>query len=84
MTDPPQAPPPAKPAGRWLDRRGAAILLLVAVVVAGLVAGWLRFLAPRSAPEGVTMTDLRGVADLKARFNADRGTTRLVVIFSPT
>ena len=30
------------------------------------------------------MTDLNGVDDLKARFNADRGVTRLVVIFSPT
>jgi hypothetical protein len=47
-------------------------------------ARWLRFFAPRSAPEGVTMTDLRGIADLKARFNADRGSSRLVVIFSPT
>jgi hypothetical protein len=30
------------------------------------------------------MTDLHGVADLKARFNADRGLPRLIVIFSPT
>jgi len=30
------------------------------------------------------MTDLHGVADLQARFNADRGMARLVVIFSPT
>ena len=70
--------------GLQLDRRGASLLLLVAVLVVALVAGWLRFLAPRHAPQGVTMTDLRGVADLKARFNADRGATRLVVIFSPT
>jgi hypothetical protein len=42
---------------------------------AGLSAGgWgLYFLGPRSAPPGVTMTDLHGVADLQARFNADRG-----------
>jgi hypothetical protein len=32
----------------------------------------------------VTMTDLHGVADLQARFNADRGQPRLVVVFSPT
>jgi hypothetical protein len=49
-----------------------------------LVAGGLYFLGPRSAPPGVTMTDLHGVADLQARFNADRGLPRLVVIFSPT
>jgi hypothetical protein len=30
------------------------------------------------------MADLHGVADLRARFNADRGQVRLVVIFSPT
>jgi hypothetical protein len=75
--------PPRRSTG-WLDRRGASILLLVAVLVVAILAGWLRFLAPRSAPKGVTMTDLNGVADLKARFNADRGVTRLVVIFSPT
>ncbi|HEX6678881.1 MAG TPA: hypothetical protein VF486_28160 [Actinomycetes bacterium] len=74
---------PPRRSARWLDRRGASILLLVAVLVVALVAGWLRF-APRSAPKGVSMTDLHGVADLKARFNADRGVTRLVVIFSPT
>jgi hypothetical protein len=49
-----------------------------------LVATGLHFLGPRSAPPGVTMTDLHGVADLQARFNADRGQSRLVVIFSPT
>ena len=75
---------PPQPRGRWLDRRGAAVLLLAAVLVVGLVAGWLRFFAPRSAPAGVTMTDLHGVTDLQARFNADHGATRLVVIFSPT
>jgi hypothetical protein len=82
MTSHPSGPP--RPSARWLDRRGATVLLLVAVLVVALVAAWLRFFAPRQAPTGVTMTDLRGVADLKARFNADRGTTRLVVIFSPT
>jgi hypothetical protein len=30
------------------------------------------------------MADLHGVADLQARFNADRGLPRLIVIFSPT
>jgi hypothetical protein len=86
VTDPSRPPtaPPGTPRGGWLDRRGGAIVLLVAVLAVALVAGWLRFFAPRSAPKGVTMTDLEGVEDLKARFNADRGTTRLVVIFSPT
>jgi hypothetical protein len=88
MTDPPRPSTPSSgtptPRARWLDRRAAAIVLLVAVLAVALVAGWLRFFAPRSAPKGVTMTDLSGVNDLKARFNGDRGVSRLVVIFSPT
>lgn len=64
--------------------RSASTLILMALVVAGLVAGWLGFLAPRQAPPGVTLTDLRGIDDLRARFDADRGMTRLIVIFSPT
>jgi hypothetical protein len=58
--------------------------LAVCLLVFVLIAGGLYFLGPRSAPPGVTMADLRGVADLQARFNADRGQPRLVVIFSPT
>ena len=53
-------------------------------LVCVLVAAGLHFLGPRSAPPGVTMADLHGVADLQARFNADRGQPRLVVILSPT
>jgi hypothetical protein len=48
------------------------------------VAGWLYVFAPVSAPPGVTLADLHGVGDLQARFNADRGQPRLVVILSPT
>jgi hypothetical protein len=49
-----------------------------------LVAGGLYFLGPRSAPPGVSMADLHGVADLRTRFNADRGQVRVVVILAPT
>jgi hypothetical protein len=49
-----------------------------------LVAGSLYVFAPVSAQPGVTMADLHGVGDLQARFNADRGQPRLLVIFSPT
>ena len=58
--------------------------LAVCLLVFLLVAGGLYFLGPRSAPPGVTMADLHGVADLQARFNADRGQARLVVILAPT
>jgi hypothetical protein len=81
--DPPPAVSAAGPPSRrrrWRTVGFLAVCLLVFV----LLAGWLYFFAPRSAPPGVTMTDLHGVADLQARFNADRGLPRLIVIFSPT
>jgi hypothetical protein len=83
MTDLPQ---PAGSAQRRPPRRrwGTVGFLAVCLLVFALLAGWLYFLAPRSAPPGVTMADLHGVADLQARFNADRGQPRLVVILSPT
>ena len=82
MTD---RPPPAAAAGRRPpSRRSAVGFLAVCLLAFALLAGGLYFFAPRSAPPGVTMADLHGVADLQARFNADRGQVRLVVIFSPT
>jgi hypothetical protein len=68
---------------RWSWRRTAGFLAVCLLVVVLLAAG-LSFFGPRHAPPGVTMADLHGVADLKARFNADRGLPRLIVIFSPT
>ena len=83
MTDPPPSAPAApKPPP---PRRGKVVVFLaVCLLVFVLVATGLHFLGPRSAPPGVTMADLHGLADLQARFNADRGQPRLVVIFSPT
>jgi hypothetical protein len=84
MTDlPPPAAPAPRPPSRWSWRRTAGFLA-VCLLAFLLVAGGLYFFAPRSAPPGVTITDLHGVADLQAQFNADRGIARLVVIFSPT
>jgi hypothetical protein len=77
-------PPPTAAIGRSSWRRRTTGFLAVCLLVFVLLAGWLHFFAPRSAPAGVTMADLHGVADLQARFNADRGLPRLVVIFSPT
>jgi hypothetical protein len=70
-------PPPS-------SRRATAVFLAACLLVVVLIAAGLHFIGPRSAPPGVTMADLHGVADLQARFNADRGQPRLVVIFSPT
>lgn len=82
MTNP--TPPAATPRPPPRSRRSVVVFLAVCLLVSALLAGWLYFLAPRSAPPGVTMADLHGVADLQARFNADRGQPRLVVILSPT
>jgi hypothetical protein len=84
MTDhpPPAAPATAPPSRRRPLRTGGFVAACLLLFV--LLAGGLYFFAPRSAPPGVTLTDLHGVADLQARFNADRGQSRLVVIFSPT
>jgi hypothetical protein len=83
MTDP---GPPAASAAQTPRRRGRRALgfLAVCLLVFLLVAGWLYVFTPVSAPPGVTMTDLHGVGDLQARFNADRGQPRLMVVFSPT
>jgi hypothetical protein len=77
-------PAPGAPQPPPRRRRGGVGFLAVCLLVVVLVAGGLHFLGPRSAPPGVTMADLHGVADLQARFNADRGQSRLVVILSPT
>jgi hypothetical protein len=82
MTNP---QPPATSASRPPPRRRRILVFVAAcLLVFVAVAGGLYFFAPRSAPPGVTMADLHGVADLQARFNADRGQARLVMIFSPT
>jgi hypothetical protein len=83
LTDLPGPDAPAVRAPRRRRRRTIGFLA-VCLLVFALLAGWLYFFAPRSAPPGVTMTDLHGVADLQARFNADHGQPRLIVIFSPT
>jgi hypothetical protein len=77
-------PPPASPGPRRPSRPLTVGFLAACGLVFVLVAAGLHFFGPRSAPPGVTMADLQGVADLQARFNADRGQPRLVVIFSPT
>jgi hypothetical protein len=80
-------PPPAAAATgppSWWNWRRTAGFLAVCLLLVVLVAGGLYFFGPRQAPPGVRMTDLHGVGDLQARFNADRGLPRLIVIFSPT
>lgn len=68
-----------------MKRRGVRPLALSLVLVLGawLIAGrpplWHEADPPRDG-----LTELRGVDDLRTRFNADAGTTRLILILSPT
>ena len=59
-------------------------LLALAVI---LLAALLIVESPlfhKTAPPGVRLTDLHSVGQFQSLFNADVGTPRLVLIFSPT
>jgi hypothetical protein len=63
--------------------RGWKPWLIVLAVVAVLIAG-LKVIGPVKAPPGVELGDLHSVEELKRKFNSDVGSTRLVLILSPT
>lgn len=56
-------------------------LVIALVVVAAICAGVIGYLKPN--PD-VTLTDLNNVEELRARFNQDKGTPRLLLLLSPT
>ena len=75
-----------------MNRRIASLLVLL---VSGFVALLLivvlpasRVRAPTASLEGASsapiLTDMRSIDDLKAQFNRDVGTPRLVLLLSPT
>jgi hypothetical protein len=69
---------------RGLTRKNALGLLTLAAL---LLAAWLIAESPlfhKTAPPGLRLTDLRAVSQLRARFDADRGITRLILVLSPT
>ena len=69
---------------RGLTRKNALGLLTLAAL---LLAAWLIVDSPlfhKAAPPGLRLTDLRAVSQLRARFEADRGMTRLILVLSPT
>ena len=56
-------------------------LIIAVVVVAAIIAGVIGSIKPDS---NVVLTDLNSVEDLRARFNQDKGTPRLLLLLSPT
>jgi hypothetical protein len=65
---------------------GLKVRSLLALAVL-LLAAWLIVESPlfhKTAPPGTKLTDLHSVGQFQAMFNADVGTPRLVLIFSPT
>ena len=72
-------------------RRPALVVLLAAVLaVAGCGSGSSdetgtpRPTTPSSKQDGVQLTDLTSVEQLRTRFNEDRGAPRLILLLSPT
>jgi len=61
------------------------VLLLLVAVISG--CGQVNGAAPRTnqpASGSMSLTDLRNVSDLQARFNQDAGKPRLLLLVSPT
>ena len=56
-------------------------VIVVLVFAAAIVAGVVGSLGPSS---NVTLTNLNNVEELRARFNADAGHPRLLLLLSPT
>lgn len=67
------------PLARWCPPIARA--LLVAPLAAMLLAGASAACRDRGK---ATLSHLRGVEELKARFNRDAGTPRIVLLLSPT
>src|ERR671937_2282597 len=65
--------------GRGLARKNTLGLLTLAAL---LLAVWLIAKSPlfhKTAPPGLRLSDLRAVSQLRSRFDADRGMTRLIL-----
>ncbi len=56
-------------------------LIITCVAVAAVIAGVIGSLKPDS---NVTLTELNNIEELRARFNQDKGTPRLLLLLSPT
>ncbi len=69
-------------AGVWGVARALVVVVVIGLVGLFVVKPFLEH--PNGNAPGVVLTDLHNVADLQARFNADVGTPRLILLLSPT
>jgi hypothetical protein len=56
-------------------------LVIATVIAAAIIAGVIGSLKPDA---NVTLTNLNNIEELRARFNQDKGTPRLLLLLSPT
>ena len=56
-------------------------VIIAFVAVAAIIAGVIGSIKPSS---DVVLTNLNNIEELRARFNQDKGTPRLVLLLSPT
>ena len=56
-------------------------LIIAVVVLAAIIAGVIGSIKPDS---NVVLTELNSIEELRARFNEDKGTPRLLLLLSPT
>jgi hypothetical protein len=88
-TEPEAVVPTTPTGGRERTSRGLAWknILGLLTLAALLLAVWLIAESPlfhKTAPPGLRLSDLRAVSQLRARFDVDRGMTRLILVLSPT
>jgi hypothetical protein len=88
-TEPDAVVPTTRTRGRERTSKGLARknTLGLLALAALLLAAWLIAESPlfhKTAPPGLRLSDLRAVSQLRAQFNADKGTTRLILVLSPT
>jgi hypothetical protein len=83
-----------------VSRRGRLAFLAACLLAFALIAGFVTWSASRTTPSdtsptvtlapgatppaGLTVTDLRDAGGLQARFNADKGSPRLLLALAPT
>jgi hypothetical protein len=82
------APPgeqPVAPLALWRSPRLLGFLVAAMALLGSLTAAVMVDRLSHTTPvPGTRLTDLKDLAQLRSLFNADAGTTRLILILSPT